>query len=118
MLVLIRSWLSPTLKGAAALAFGGAVLWQVAEHSGPESGIAYVHVTASMVDVMVDDATYHVDSIRDAPIVRGLRAGKHTLRMSRNGQRLFDQEFTVRPGEEVVLTAWERSKEGVLDKSR
>ena len=118
MFILIRSWLSPILKGAAALAFGCAILWQVAEHSGPESGIAYVHVTAPMVDVMVDDATYHIDSVWDPPIVRALRAGKHTLRMSRDGERLYEQEFTIGPGEEVVLTAWERSKPGALDEER
>ena len=118
MLVLIRSWLSPILKGTAAMALGCAILWQVAEHSGPELGIAYVHVTAPMVDVMIDDATYHVESVWEAPIVRGLRAGKHTLRMSRNGERLYEQEFTVGPGEEVVLTAWERSKVAALEAER
>src|SRR5271166_4783958 len=116
MFILARSWLFPMLKCAAGLTLGCAVLWQVAEHSGPSDGIAYVHVTAPMVDVMLDDATYQITSIRETPIVQGLRRGKHTLRMSRNGKALFEQEFTVGPGEEVVLTAWERSNPALTDR--
>jgi len=33
------------------------------------------------------------------------------LRMLRSGRALFEQEFTLDPGEEVVLTAWEGFKE-------
>ncbi len=107
-LILIKSTLVAMGKPIAGLALGGAILSQVVAHSGPPNGIAYVHVTSLGVDVMVDDAKHHVKSFCDSPIVCELRAGKHMLQMSRNGRTLFEEEFTVKSGTEVVLTAWER----------
>jgi hypothetical protein len=110
MLILIRSTLLATLKPIAGIAIGGAILWHVAMHSGAPNGIAYVHVSADQVDVMVDHTAHHVESRWDSPIVCELRAGKHVLQMTRNGQTLFEEEFTLNSGAEVVLTAWERSE--------
>jgi hypothetical protein len=96
-----------TVKGIAGLALGAAILWHVAQHSGPQKGTAYVHVSATDIDVMVDDATYHVASFDDTPIVCELDPGKHTLRMSRKEQMLYEEEFTVPIGGHVVLAAHE-----------
>jgi hypothetical protein len=103
-----RTFQFATVKTFAALVLGGVFLWQVGAHSGPPNGIAYVHVTTPEVDVMVDDETYHVKTLWDSPIVCELRPGKHVLRMTRNGQTLYEEEFTVKASNEVVLTAWER----------
>ena len=54
----------------------------------------------------VDNETYHIDTPAESPIVCELRPGKHGLRMTRNGETLYEEKFTLRPAEEVVLTAW------------
>jgi hypothetical protein len=99
------------IKGLSALALGGAILWQVHSHCGPMKGIAYVHVGTPGVDVTVDDQTYRVETAWECPIVCELRPGRHLLRMLRSGRALFEQEFTLEPGQEVVLRAWEGANE-------
>ena len=108
MLILIRSFLLATTKAVVGLALGSAILWQVAMHSGPPNGTAYIHVASDQVDVKVDKTTFHVVSRWDVPIVCELRPGKHTLQMTRNGKMLYEEEFSLNAGGEVVLTAWER----------
>jgi hypothetical protein len=110
MLELIRSTLLAALKPIAGVALGGAILWQVAMHSGASNGTGYVHVSAAQVDVIVDHATYHVKTIWESPIVCELAPGKHVLQMTRNGQNLYEEEFTIKTGEDVVLTAWESTE--------
>jgi hypothetical protein len=107
MLTLIRNLVSGIVKGIGALVLGGAILWQVVEHCGPTKGIAYVHVAKPQVNVTVDDETYWVETLWETPIVCELEPGSHTLRMLESGRVLFEQEFTLEPGQEVVLTAWE-----------
>jgi hypothetical protein len=63
---------------------------------------------------MVDDATYHVASFDDTPIVCELDPGKHTLRMSRDDQILYEEEFMVPPGGHVVLAAHEHADDASL----
>jgi hypothetical protein len=107
MLFLIRSLALLIVKGIGALALGGAILWQVTEHCGALKGIAYVHVAHPQVNVTVDDETYWVETLWDTPIVCELRPGRHMLIMTQKGRVLSEQEFTLEPGQEVVLTAWE-----------
>jgi hypothetical protein len=107
---MIRSFLIAALKAIGGLALGGVVLWQVAIHAGPPNGTAYVHVSVTEVEVLVDDQEYQVRSFEDVPVVCVLRPGKHVLRMKKNGKTLFSQEFMVRSGDELVLTAWERQE--------
>jgi hypothetical protein len=110
-MVLIRSVVFGMVKGVGALALGGAILWQVTEHCGPANGIAYVHVAKSKVNVTVDDQTYWVEKQWEPPIVCELRPGRHVLRMLESGRVLFEQEFALEPGQELVLTACEAFKE-------
>jgi hypothetical protein len=107
---MVRSFLIAAMKAIGGLALGPIVLWQVAIHSGPPNGIAYIHVSAPGVELLVDDLGYHVESLEDSPITCELRPGNHVLRMEQNGKTLFTEEFTLRSGDEVVLTAWDRSK--------
>ena len=106
---MFRSFLIGALKAIGGLALGSVVVWQVAIHSGPPNGFAYIHVQEPGVEVLVDDLGYHVESLQDSPITCELGPGKHVLRMERNGKTLFTEEFTLRSGDEVVLTAWECS---------
>jgi hypothetical protein len=110
MSVIIRAFQASALTTVGALALGGAILWQVAAHTGPPNGTAYVHVCTPQVDVMVDEQTYAIQSLWDSPIVCELRPGKHKVQMSRNGQTLFAEEFTLKAAEHIVVTAWERSE--------
>jgi hypothetical protein len=107
MLIWIRRIVFGLVKGVAALALGGAILWQVAEHCGSLKGVAYIHVSNSQVDVTVDDESYRIETLWDTPIVCELRPGRHALRMLQSGHVLFEQEFTLEPGQEVVLSAWD-----------
>jgi hypothetical protein len=111
MLSLCKSLAMGTVKGLTALALGGAILWQVHDYCGSMKCVAYVHVAAPEVDVTVDDQTYRVETRWERPIVCELRAGRHLLRMLRSERVLFEQEFTLDRGEEVVLVAWEEFKE-------
>jgi hypothetical protein len=111
MLSLCKSLAMGTVKGLSALALGGVILWQVHNHCGSMKGVAYVHVLTPDVDVTIDDQAYRVKNMAEGPIVSELRPGRHMLRMLRSGRALFEQEFTLDPGEEVVLTAWEGFKE-------
>jgi hypothetical protein len=107
MLSLRKSLAMGTIKGLGAFALGGAILWQVTNNCGSTKGMAYVHVVTPGVDVTVDDQRYRVETLWESPIVCELGPGRHTLRMLRSGRVLFEQEFTLDPSQEVVLTAWE-----------
>jgi hypothetical protein len=52
-LILIKSSLVAMGKPIAGLALGGAILWQVAAHSGPSNGTAYVHVATPEADITI-----------------------------------------------------------------
>jgi hypothetical protein len=111
MLISCKSLAMGTTKGLGSLALGGAIFWQVGSHCGSMKAVAYVHVATLGVDVTVDDQTYRVESLWETPIVCELRPGRHLLRMLRSGRVLFEQEFALDPGQEIVLTAWEGTNE-------
>jgi hypothetical protein len=90
----------------AASLLGGATLWYVAEHSGPKTGTAVVHVTEANVVVIVGGVSFQVDEWRSAPLVCELPAGQHRLVMTRGGAELYSEAFSLEGGDEVVLTAW------------
>jgi hypothetical protein len=99
-------------RRAGALLLGALILWQVAEHSGPMTGRAIVHVATLPANVTVDDVTYNVESLLMSPIVCDLSAGRHTVLMLQQGRVLYEEQFTVKPGEELILTAWDGYKDG------
>jgi hypothetical protein len=107
---MIRGPLFAWTRRAVAVVFGSVFLWQVAERADPRGCEAVVHVTEDFVDVTVDGWAYRAGAWTGEPIVFPLRPGRHTLHMSRGGRALFEQGFELRPGEEVVLTAWDASR--------
>jgi hypothetical protein len=111
MLLTIRTRLFAMIKGMAPLGLGSVILWQVAIHSGSQKGTAYVHVSQPNVDVMVDGTEYYIESLKQTPIVCELAPGRHRLRMRQTGRVVYDEEFTVGTGQEIVLVAWERPDE-------
>ncbi len=111
MWMTIRSLIFALGKVIGALGLGGLILWQVVIHIGPQYGIAYVHVPKPNVDVMVDDERYHIETIWDTPIVCELSPGPHVLSMSRSGRVVYEENFSLGVGQEVVLTAWEPPSE-------
>jgi hypothetical protein len=96
-------------KVISAVTLGGAIFWQVATHCGPHMGTVYVHVTAAEVNVVVDSATYHVESACEPALVCELRPGRHTLQMTRGDEVLFQQDFTVERGKSIILMPYEQS---------
>jgi len=111
MWIMIRNVLFNFGKGMGAVGLGGVILWQVVVHSGPQNGVAYVHVSTPDVDVLVDDVEYHIETLWETPIVCELSPGQNRLRMRRSGQIVYEEKFTIGIGQEAVLTAWERSSE-------
>ena len=107
MWITIRGTMFLISKGIVAFGLGGVILWQVAVHIGPQNGVAYVHVSTPNVDVMIDDVPYHIETLWVTRIVCELRPGPHKLRMCRGGRMLYEQEFTLGIGQEIVLMAWE-----------
>jgi hypothetical protein len=95
------------VKGAGAVCLGGLILWQVAEHSGSARGTAIIHVSEAHVVVSLDDRDYPVNSLWELPLICELRRGRHVLRMKRGERVVYEEEFSIEPGQELVLTAWE-----------
>jgi hypothetical protein len=112
MTAFLKTFFGMAIRAIAGLALAAVVLSQVAAHSGPPNGTAYVHVSSPEVEVILGGRAYQVRSLWDSPIVCELRPGTHTLKMSRNGITLHEEEFTIRAGDEVVLTAWEKATGG------
>jgi hypothetical protein len=103
MIMVIRSVMFATTRAMGALGLGGVILWQVAAHSGAQTGAACVHVSAPNTVVTVDGLVYHVATLWDSPIVIELRPGCHKLQAFRDGQMIDEREFTLGMGEETVL---------------
>jgi hypothetical protein len=99
-------------KPIASVLLGGVILWQVAEHAGSSKGRAIVHVSTPKVEITVDDAPYWVESLETTPIVCDLTPGHHVVRMHREGRVLYQEEFSVDCGGEVILAAWEGYTDG------
>jgi hypothetical protein len=102
-------------KCMGALGLCAVVFWEAAEQAGPEVSELVVHVSEIGVDVTVDGLEYTVDGFEDMPVVCSVRAGRHLLRMSRAGKVLYEEAFTIRRGEDKVLTAWDSTRLGMAD---
>ncbi len=109
--MVIRGALVVIANRVGALLLGGFFLWQVIEHAGPFKGEAIVHVSERNVDVMIDQWNYRVGTKKnETPITCELSPGWHSLTMRREGKILYEERFSLQPGEEVVLTAWDKTK--------
>jgi hypothetical protein len=108
----IPSFILSMARPVGSLLIGGVILWQVAEHSGSTKGRAIVHVATTGVEITVDDAHYRVETIWETPIVCELTPGRHTVRMLRGDRVLYNEEFTVYRGEEIILSAWDAYADG------
>jgi hypothetical protein len=94
-------------KRLGTLLLGGVVLWQVAEHVGPSHSWAIVHVSSPHVELIVDHDSYLIEDLSQSPIVCELRPGRHTVRLRKDGEVRYQEEFKLAAGEEVVLAASE-----------
>ncbi|MHB1560904.1 MAG: hypothetical protein ACYC61_25905 [Isosphaeraceae bacterium] len=99
-------------RRVAGLALGAVLLWQVAEHAGPSRGRVLVHVSSLPADLVVDQNVYHLDSLEETPIICELRPGRHVARMIREDRVVYQEEFAVSAGEEVILSAWDQYVDG------
>lgn len=99
-------------KRLGALILATVVLWPVAMQRGQSNGQAIVHVSTTNVDVAVDDAVYHIESLYQTPVVCELRPGCHVARLLREGQVVYEEEFTITTGEDTILSAWDGYDDG------
>jgi hypothetical protein len=104
--VAVRSALLKLLERAAGCALAGGMLWWIVAHAGPRDATVIVHVGEPDVEVSVDDRTYAVGDLGDSPLELVLRAGRHTLRMSRGGRVLDEQSFDLQGGRDLILATW------------
>ena len=109
---LIQSFSIGALKVIGSLVLGGTILGLVAQYCGPREGVAYIHVSTPAADVTVDEAQYHVETLWETPIVCDLRPGRHTVRMLRSGRIIYEEDFTIAAGQELILTAWDGYHDG------
>jgi WD40 repeat protein len=99
-------------KRIGAVALGSVILWQVSVHSGASKGRAIVHVATPAVEITVDDARYWIETLWDTPIVCDLRPGCHRVRMVRDARVVYEEEFTIAAGQELILSAWDGYDDG------
>ena len=94
------------LGGLCGALLGGALLSMVAAQDRSGTATVVVHVTEPDVVVTLGGASFSVDGVTYTPFVRDLPAGRHRLTMRRRGALIHAEEFSVKDGEEKVLTAW------------
>jgi hypothetical protein len=99
-------------KPVGAVLLGGVVLWNVADHAVSSKGQAIVHVSTLPADLMVDQAVFRVVDWGRTPIVCDLRPGRHSARLIQDGRVVYQEEFFIRAGEEVILNAWSGYEDG------
>lgn len=104
-MTILRRIMAAAAKLVLFLLFAAPILWQIAENSGSRRGIAYIHVPKPEVLVTVDAATYWVETLWETPVVCELQPGIHNLKMTKGGLVLYENEFRLAPGEEVVIVA-------------
>src|SRR6516164_11683346 len=92
--------------GAVCLAF--VIFWHITHHVPPRRGKAIVHVSQADVVLIVDQSNYRVPTSAESPIVCYLEPGKHKAQVWRHGVLLGEEHFTVEPGRERVIPAFDR----------
>ena len=107
--MLIQTLMLPMARWLGSLLLGGVILWQVVEHTGSTKGCAIVHVPNVGVEVEVDDARYRIETLWETPVVCELTPGGHTLRLIREGRVVCEEEFAVGRGEEIIVSAWDKT---------
>jgi hypothetical protein len=93
-------------KWVGSAVLSATVLWAVASAL-PQRSDVVVHVRECDVDLSVDGLTIHVVAGFMQPIVLELDAGRHSLRLTRDGVLLHEEEFVLENGQDAVLTAWD-----------
>jgi hypothetical protein len=99
-------------KPVGAVLLGGVILWHVADRAVGSKGQAIVHVSTLPADLVVDQAVVRVVDWGRTPVVFELRPGRHSARLIKDGRVVYQEEFLLRAGEEVILMAWEGHEDG------
>lgn len=104
---------SPKLfKAMGCLGLTAGILGFVAVRSGPRTGEVIVHVTEPGVTIRIGDLTVRVEDVPNAPYELELPVGGHALVVSRDDRELYREEFQVRSGQSVILTAYDPTRMG------
>ncbi len=92
--------------GAAGVMSSFVALGVVAGDSGPVTGGVVVHLMEPDVEVRVGGVTRRVGGEPGPPLVLDLPCGRYELLISRRGETLHREEFTVEGAQTVALIAW------------
>jgi hypothetical protein len=99
--------LNQLFKNAVALLLGATTLGWVVEHIDPPDGTAVVHVVEPRVEVSVDGESFMLLGPYSV-IELSLPAGSHRLCMRRDDRIIYEEQFVMPPGGNVVLSAHDR----------
>ena len=108
-MLLARALSIEAARRAGAIVFGGLLLWQVVDKAGQGEGEVVVHVAEVGATVSIDGRDYAFDLAPGEPICQSLRPGRHALAMRRGGRIVYEESFTIEPGDHLVLTAWDEA---------
>lgn len=100
------------IRWAGGGLLGLAVLGWVVDRAGYSDVEVVIQVVEPDVEVAVGGQTFAIRGQRDAPIVCELPPGWHRLVMRRGDRVLFEEDFEVRPGKNVVRTAYDPERVG------
>ncbi|WP_435006076.1 hypothetical protein P12x_003743 [Tundrisphaera lichenicola] len=107
--MMIQNMITASIRWTGSCLLGGGILWHVASLVGPTEGEVVIHVTEVGAVVTVDGLPYRSDPDQGSSIVCNLPVGTHTLRTYRGEQLIQEENFTINPGNDVVLTAHDPS---------
>jgi hypothetical protein len=97
-------------KCVGALLLALAVLWPAAETACTTECEAVVHVMERQVQVIIDDEVFWIEDETVGPLVCSLRPGQHSMRVVRDSRVIQEEEFSLQPGQQGVLTAWDQER--------
>ena len=102
-----KSLLTGLAKCLGALLLALVVLWPTVKDVGTEDSEVVVQVMEKHVQILIDDQIYWVDEENERPIVCQIQPGRHVMRVLRQGNLIQEVEFSLQPGQQGVLTAWD-----------
>jgi hypothetical protein len=108
MWIFLQRFALGVAKALGACMLGGGILYQVIERVSPDPCIARVHVAKARANITIDDQTFWVNTAWGTPLACKLKPGHHVVRMLEGPNVLFEDEFTLEPGQEIVLAVWDK----------
>jgi hypothetical protein len=108
MSITTRSLLFSVFKTLLGLGLAWALFVEISRE-GKRACEVCVHVSAADVDVKIGEDIRHVSALQtDSPLVYQLKPGRHRLEVRRQGRLVYDENFEIDAGDDLILAAGER----------